>query len=144
MLRTWTCGSIGESRTSLNKHPEKVCDILASSINSLQPAGIRTRKGVLGVKVSVSNPSWEKIEPASPNLWSSPSGCLKLECLAQVMVSADLTKSAARTLQAPKAVTPPRFGAVARLSGAAWLASLWSVPGREPARWGTVRLEPQI
>lgn len=94
---------VGDSRTSLNKRPEKVCDILASSINSLQPTGIRTRKGVLGVKVSVSNPSWEKIEPASPNLWSSPSGCLKLECLAQVMVDADLAKSAARTLQAPKA-----------------------------------------
>lgn len=56
------------------------------------------------------------------------------ESLAQVMVDADLAKSAARALQSPKArggcCDPATLGAVASFFGDAWLAiSAWPVPG---------------
>ena len=82
-----------KNKTNLDKHPGKVCDILASrsSINDLQAAGIRTRKRVFRVTASVSNPG------LALSLWSSQSGCLKdsTECLAEASVGGALPKGAA-------------------------------------------------
>lgn len=129
MPRAWTFGNRGESQNSLFWHRENKQTLTdtgkglqhsclqRSSINNLQSAGIRTRKGVLRVKIWVSNLSWEAVDLASPFPRSSQS----LKTDVSVRGHADLAKGAAWARHSPKArggcCDPARFGAAVRGCG---------------------------